>query len=107
MFGLVRSYAEGSETQRRPKVEAGQLPTFGNFHFVLPRARKGLTQALANLMERDFQRNRASRAVKYQTWHGPVIPVRAQSSYAIGSSARTDLDTACHNASLTALNDGL
>jgi len=40
MFGLVRSYAEGSETQGRPKVEAGQLPTFGYFHLVLPRARK-------------------------------------------------------------------
>src|SRR5712692_9173722 len=107
MFGSVRGYPECPEAQGRPEAKACQLAAFGHFHFVLPRARKGLTQALANLMERDFQRNRASRAVKYQTWHGPVIPVRAQSSYAIGSSARTDLDTACHNASLTALNDGL
>src|SRR5260370_16634691 len=90
MFGLVRSYAEGSETQGRPKTEAGQLPTFGNFHFVLP-ARENPAQALANLVERYPQRNRATRAVKHQTWHGPVIPVRAQSSHRTPPSPHTPL----------------
>src|SRR6266705_923526 len=40
VLSFVRSYAQGAETKRRPKVEAGKLPTFGYFHFVLPRARK-------------------------------------------------------------------
>src|SRR5260370_8648220 len=100
MFGLVRSYAEGSETQGRPKTEAGQLPTFGNFHFVLP-ARENPAQALANLVERYPQRNRATRTVKYQTWHRPVIPVRAQSSHSNGSSTQPRLISTYHTAPLT------
>src|SRR5258708_17783833 len=79
MFGPVRSYAEGSEAQWRPKVKAAQLAAFSHFHCVLHRARKRLAQALANLVERYIQRNRARRTVKYQTCHGQVIPVPAGS----------------------------
>src|SRR5229473_1638903 len=71
----VRSYAEGSEAQWRPKVKAAQLAAFSHFHCVLHRARKNLAQALANLVERCLQRNRASRAVKYQTFNGQSVPV--------------------------------
>ncbi len=67
MFGLIRGYAQRPEVQGRPKVEACQLTAFSYFHFVLPRARKSLAQALSNSVEGYFQRNRASRAVKYQT----------------------------------------
>jgi hypothetical protein len=68
MLGLVRSYAKGAEPQGRPKIEACQLAAFSYFHFVLPRE-EGSSAGLAIVMG-DFQRSRASRAVKYQTLYG-------------------------------------
>src|SRR5712692_9992337 len=47
----------------------------------------------------DFQRSRASRAVKYQTWHGQEIPVPAEIAFGLKSAARTKPAWACHNAS--------
>ncbi len=50
VLSFVRSYAQGAETKRCPKVEAGQLPTFGYFHFVLPRE-QDLARTFANFVE--------------------------------------------------------
>src|SRR5437879_7428766 len=55
----------------------------------------------------DFQRSRASRAVKYQTWSGQEVPVPARSACNLKSSARAQAQSACHNASLTAATNVL
>src|SRR5712692_3987984 len=87
MLGLVRSYAQGAEPQGRPKTEACQLTAFSYSHFVLPRE-EGSGAGLA-IVVGDFQRSRASRAVKHQTWHGQKVPVRTGISRGLISSPLT------------------
>jgi len=67
MLGLVRSHASAAEAQGRPKVEACQLPAFSILHFVPLRDETSGVDS-CEFGEGDFQRSRASRAVKYQTW---------------------------------------
>src|SRR5258708_36549001 len=106
MFGLVRSDAEARNRRGVRRMRRASCRRSVTFISVSPRE-KDPAQALASLVERCPQRNRATRAVKYQTWHGPLIPVRAQSSHSNGSSTQTRLVSTYHNASLTAANAGL
>src|SRR3981189_226699 len=107
MFGLIRGYAQGAETQGRPKTEACQFTAFRYFHFCPPPRREESGADSREFGGGDFQRSRVRRAVKHQTWHGQEVPVPARSGRSLKSPARTNPRSACHNASLTAAQNAL
>src|SRR5258708_10615162 len=105
----VRSEATPRARKRRGVRRLRRLSWRRSATFILSFhcARKRLAQALANLVERCLQRNRASPPVKYQTFNGQSVPVPSLSEQGLHSYARARSVSTYHNASLIAANDGL